>query len=281
MNRPEVRQLLHQAGVRPSKRLGQNFLVDRTVVESIADWIRTESPHLVIEIGPGLGVVTEALGRVAERVVAVELDRRLASLVEKRFRDQGNVAVEIGDVLKFNIAEAAAGRGRAIVFGSLPYRSTAPILKYLIAQRDAIEAALLITQQEVAEKLAASPGRDGTALGVLVRAYAEIEILRPIGRGSFEPSPDVESTLWALRFLDEPRFGCDAEAFFLIVRAIYGSRRKMLRRVLQQLVPASAVATVLESADIPGDVRGETLGFEDLERLARAVSVHRLKGDNG
>ena len=281
MNRPEVRQLLHQAGVRPSKRLGQNFLADRTVVESIADWIRTESPRLVIEIGPGLGVVTEALARVAEQVVAVELDRRLASLARGRLRNRGNVTIETGDILEFNIAEAAARHGRAIIFGSLPYRSTAPILKYLIEQRDAIGAALLITQQEVAEKLAASPGKDGTALGIFVRAYAEIEMLRPIGRRSFEPSPEVESTLWALRFLDEPRFDCDTEAFFLIVRAVYGSRRKMLRRVLQQLVSASVVAAVLELAGIPGDVRGETLGFEDLERLARAVAVHRLKGDNG
>ena len=273
--------MLHQAGVRPSKRLGQNFLVDRAVVESIADWISADSPCLVIEIGPGLGVVTEALARVAERVVAVELDRRLASLVEGRLRNQGNVTVEIGDILEFNLAEAAAGHGRVLIFGSLPYRSTAPILKYLIAQRDVIGAALLITQQEVAKKLAASPGKDGTALGVLVRAYAEIEILRPIGRGSFEPSPEVESTLWALRFLDKPRFDCDAEAFFLLVRAIYGSRRKMLRRVLQQLVAGSEVAAVLELAGVSGDVRGEALGFDELERLARAVAVHRLKGDNG
>ncbi|MBU0595582.1 ribosomal RNA small subunit methyltransferase A [Candidatus Bipolaricaulota bacterium] len=263
--------MLRQAGIRPAKRLGQNFLVDRGVVESIALVLAEQSPGLVVEIGPGLGAVTEALVGLADRVVAVELDRRLAALLDRSLGEHKNLSIEIGDALRFDFAKAAEGCP-VYVFGSLPYRSTAPILKYLIEQRASIRGALLITQREVAEKLAASPGRDGTALGVLVRAYADIGFVRNISCGSFEPSPEVESTLWTLRFLDEPRFSCDAEAFFATARTLYGMRRKMVRVALQQIVAKDTVDEVLARAGVPGDVRGETLGFEELDRLAAAVA---------
>jgi 16S rRNA (adenine1518-N6/adenine1519-N6)-dimethyltransferase len=280
MTRTEVRGLLRQAGIRPAKRLGQNFLVDRGVVESIVSALAQLSPELVVEIGPGLGAVTEALVEIADRVIAVELDRRLAALLERRLGDRANLSIEISDVLRFDLAKAAGG-GRAHIFGSLPYRSTAPILKYLVEQRASIRGALLITQREVADKLVASPGKDGTALGVLVRAYADIELVRHIGHGSFEPSPEVESTLWTMSFLDEPRFSCDAEAFFLTARTLYGVRRKMLRVALQQIVARHAVDGILARAGIAGDVRGETLGFEELDRLAEAVADAGRAGGRG
>lgn len=277
MTRTEVRGLLRQAGIRPAKRLGQNFLVDRGVIESIASTLARQSPELVVEIGPGLGAVTEALVEIADRVIAVELDRRLAALLERRLGDRANLSIEVSDVLRFDLAQAAGGE-RAYVFGSLPYRSTTPILKYLVGQRTSIRGALLITQREVAEKLVSSPGKDGTALGVLVRAYADIELVGHIGHGSFEPSPDVESTLWTMSFLDEPRFSCDEEMFFATVRALYGMRRKMLRVALQKIVAKNAVDGVLLRAGIVGDVRGETLSFEQLDRLAKAVGAAASHG---
>ena len=150
MTRGEVRSLLRQLGIRPAKRLGQNFLVDPGVVESVAAVLAVEAPRLIVEIGPGLGAVTEALVGIAERVVAVELDRRLAGLLKSRLEEHANLSVEVSDVLRFDLGQAL-GEERGYVFGSLPYRSTAPILKYLIDQRAVIDGALLITQREVAE----------------------------------------------------------------------------------------------------------------------------------
>ena len=279
MERREVRHLLREAGIHPSKRLGQNFLVDAGVVGAIAEAISRRSPEVVVEIGPGLGSVTDRLVEGAVPIIAVELDRRLAKRLGERLAGRDNVRIETADILRFDLASAIDGR-RAYVFGSLPYRSTAPILRYLIEQRASIEGALLITQREVAEKLTASPGKDGTALGVLVRAYAEVDVLRQIGRGSFEPSPEVESTLWEMRFLEAPRFTCDTETFFETARTLYGARRKMLRKALQQLVARGAVEHVLAEAGIAGDVRGETLTFDELDRLAEAVAaVRSAEGD--
>jgi 16S rRNA (adenine1518-N6/adenine1519-N6)-dimethyltransferase len=269
-DRRVVRALLAEAGVRPSKKLGQSFLVDADVLADIEEVLAQVSPETIIEIGPGLGAVTGVLLRHARKVVAVEVDRRLAGLLENRLGESNRLEIRNEDVLRLDVA-GEFGDGSVYVVGSLPYRITAPILKRLIEQRGAFSGALLITQREVAEKIAASPGKEGSALGILVRSYAEIDIARRVDRGSFFPVPEVDSTLWSLTFLERPRFASDPEVFFSVVRALYGARRKMIRRALRALLPAEAVGAVLEEAGIDGTVRGEELDFEQLDRLTAAA----------
>jgi len=269
-DRRVVRVLLADAGVRPSKKLGQSFLVDDGVLASVEQILARVTPETIVEIGPGLGAVTGVLLRHARKVVAVEVDRRLAgSLVERLGAGEG-LEVRNEDILRFDIA-GEFGNGLTYVVGSLPYRITAPILKWLIARRGVLSGALLITQREVAEKLAASPGKEGSALGILIRAYAEVDIVRRVSRGSFFPVPEVDSTLWSLTFLERPRFESDSGAFFSVVRALYGTRRKMIRGALRALLPTEAIGAVLEEARIDGTVRGEELDFEQLDRLAAAA----------
>jgi 16S rRNA (adenine1518-N6/adenine1519-N6)-dimethyltransferase len=269
-DRRVVRDLLAEAGVRPSKKLGQSFLVDVGVLADIERTLAGVTPETILEIGPGLGAVTEVLLRHARRVVAVEVDRRLAGLLGERLGECSRLEVRNEDVLRFDIA-GEFGDVPVHAVGSLPYRITAPILKWLIDQRGVLSGALLITQREVAEKIAASPGKGGSALGILVRAYAEVDIMRKVGRGSFFPIPEVDSTLWGLTFLDRPRFASDSVVFFSVVRALYGTRRKMIRGALRALLPAEAIGAVLEEARIDGAVRGEELDFEQLDRLAAAT----------
>ena len=266
-----VRRLLAEAGVRPSKKLGQNFLIDPCVVAEIERVVARTSPETILEIGPGLGAVTEVLLRHARRVIAVEVDRRLAGLLKKRLGESTRLEIRNKDVLKLDIADDLGGSA-AYVVGSLPYRITAPILKWLIDQRDVLSGALLITQREVAERIAASPGKEGSALGILVRAYAEVDIVRRVGSRSFFPVPEVDSTLWSLAVMERPRFGSDSGGFFSVVRALYGTRRKMIRGALRALLPAETIGAVLEEAQIDGTARGEELDFEQLDRLASAVS---------
>ena len=269
-DRRVVRRLLAEAGVRPSRRLGQNFLVDAGVLVDIESVVKRAVPETIIEIGPGLGAVTEVLLRQARRVVAVEVDRRLAGLLKNRLGESIRLEIRSDDVLRLDIA-GESGEGPVYVVGSLPYRITAPIIKWLIEQRAVLSGALLITQREVAEKIAASPGKEGSALGILVRAYAEVGIVRRVSAGSFFPMPEVDSTLWGLTFLDRPRFESDSATFFSVVRALYGTRRKMIRGALRALLPAEMIGAVLEEARIDGTVRGEELDFEQLDRLAAAT----------
>ena len=263
-----VRKLLSQLGVRPAKRFGQNFLVDDHIVSEICDHVSEKSPDVVVEIGPGLGALTQGIVQVATSVIAVEIDRRLAAGLSKRLAEHTNLEVRNCDILSFDFQQEFAGKS-VLVLGSLPYRITTPILKHLIKHRSVISGACLITQLEVAEKIRHSPGKNGSSLGVFVNSFADVSGLRTIRKGSFFPVPEVESQYWELFFLPEPRFSADEGAFFTVVRTLYRNRRKMSRRALQDLLPTDAIAGILEAADIDGTARGETLSFEELDRLAQ------------
>lgn len=279
-DRASVRGLLEELGVRPSKRLGQNFLVDRNVIAGILDAVGGDADSGIVEIGPGLGALTLPLAKRARRLVAVEVDRRLAA----RLRDDpalqvDSVEVVEADFLRFDLGAAASSFGeRVVVVGSIPYSITAPILSKLIDSREAIRAAFLVTQREVAENILASPGADGTALGIFVQAYADVAVLRRIPRGAFYPVPDVDSCLWKLEMLERPRFTAREERFFSVVRAIYGARRKTLRNGLQREYPRGAVDAMLVAAGLDGTIRGETLGFAELDALAVAAEVGAARG---
>jgi len=267
-DRAAVRRLLDDAGVRPSKRLGQNFLVDSGVTRSFEEAAQAFRPAHIVEIGPGLGAVTQALAALAPELTAVEVDGRLAAHLRSTFASVPSVRVLHQSALDYPFPR---GDGRTLVVGSIPYAITASILQHLVEGRDAILGAVLLTQREVAEKIEASPGPDGSALGVLVQAYSDVQRIRRVGRGCFLPEPDVDSVLWTLRFRDAPRFGTAAGAFFSLVRTIYGGRRKMLRSVLRGLGSREAIADALETAGIDPGTRGETLGFDGLDRLAQSL----------
>jgi len=270
-SRKEVASLLRSAGVHPSKRLGQNFLVDRTVLDAILAEVKRAAPREILEIGAGLGTVTCELARIAPRVVAVEVDRRLVQILERTVGNLKSVEIQRQDFLSFNFATTFDDR-RTFVVGNIPYRITSPILKRLVEKRESISHALLLTQSKVAKKIAASPGPDGTALGVLVRAYADLSLIRPIAKECFYPVPKVDSILWRLSFLAHPRFAASQEVFFTVVRALYGKRRKMIRHALRDLLPIERIAEVLSTAGIDPTARGEGLTFQQLDRLALAIT---------
>jgi len=268
--RAEVRRLLAGVGVRPSKRLGQNFLVDRAAVQAIRAEAAALEPARVVEIGPGLGAVTSLLADLGVPLVGVEVDRRLAERLREETARSPSVEIIQADALTYDFGHAEGEP--CVVVGSIPYSITAPLLKHLVNQRRWISAAVLVTQREVAEKVQASPGSDGSALGVLIRAYASTRIVRRIPRGAFLPVPDVDSTLWTIRFHDRPSFEAPEAHFFAVVRAAYGKRRKMLRASLKSLADGEAVLTALDRAGIDATRRGEVLSLYELDRLALALA---------
>lgn len=268
-----VRSLLSEIDVRPQKRFGQNFLVDATVVNEICQHVRAKAPDVVVEIGPGLGALTQAIVEVADSVVVVEIDKRLARGLAKRLGDHGNIEVRNCDILTFDFQQEFAGQS-VLVLGSLPYRITTPILRHLIKHRNVISDVCLITQLEVAEKIAHSPGKHGSSLGVLVHSYAVVSGLRPIRKSSFFPVPAVDSAYWEMSFLASARFSVAEDVFFTIVRTLYRNRRKMTRRALQDLLPTDVIPGVLSAAGIDGTARGEILSFTELDRLAQQCLSH-------
>ena len=274
-DRKTVRRQLAEAGVRPSKRLGQSFLVEPGVLDAIRDVVSDAQPERIVEIGAGLGAVTQVLAPLAHEVIALEIDARLVDVLTRNVEGLPSVVVCHENALDYSFPDVPE-RGKVFAVGSIPYAITAPILQRVVANREGISAALLLTQREVAEKIAASPGPSGSALGVLVRAYADVQLLRRVGRGSFFPVPEVDSTLWVMRFLEGARFKAGAETFFAIVRAIYGVRRKMIRAALRSLAPREQLSEILNEAQVEETVRGETLSFDELDRVACAFDAAGL-----
>ncbi len=272
-----ARRLLAEIGVRPRKQLGQNFLVDPSIVTEIGERLRAKRPGGVVEIGPGLGALTEVIADVSPSIIAVEIDPRLANGLRERLHDRANVSIRTDDVLTYDFSSGELEQPIWVV-GSLPYRITTPILKHLIDQREGIVGACLITQWEVAEKIASSPGKDGSALGVFVQAYASVSAVRRIRRGSFFPIPDVDSAYWEIEFLPEPRFSASDDAFFAVVRTLYRNRRKMVRRGLRDLLDADRITSVLAQAGIDETARGDTLSMNELDCLAGALGAVSADG---
>ncbi len=268
-DRDAIISRLRELGVRPRKHLGQNFLVDRGSLARIVSEVRKAKPGIIVEIGPGLGIVTEELAKLKTRLIGVEIDHRLASFLQRNLSAYDNVEILEQDFLKLDLSSLA--EGPYYIVGNLPYRITSPILAKLIEDRNQISQALLLTQAEVAEKIINSPGVHGSALGVLINAYTAVEIIRDVPRTSFYPVPKVDSVLWRMEFLDHPRFTANEQTFFTVVRAIYGKRRKMLRRVLRDILPPDKIEGILTHAGIDPTRRGETLSISELDRLTHAI----------
>jgi 16S rRNA (adenine1518-N6/adenine1519-N6)-dimethyltransferase len=274
--RAGVRSALAEWGIRPSKRFGQNFLVDRSVISAVLDEVGRLGPGLLVEIGPGLGALTRGLAEQVARLVVVEIDRRLAERLREVFGRSPSVEIVQQDILEFDLVRfLPTPETKVVIVGSIPYSLTSSILQWLVERRRWIDAAVLITQVEVAEKVEASPGPEGTALGTFVQAYGDVRILRKIPRGAFEPVPEVDSCLWLVRPHGEPKFKASPEAFFRVVRAVYGARRKTLRNALARAlaIDGRAAEEVLRGAGFDSSVRGETLSLAELDRVAQAFDV--------
>jgi 16S rRNA (adenine1518-N6/adenine1519-N6)-dimethyltransferase len=259
-------------------KLGQNFLVDPAACVAIADALGDVSGVTVVEIGPGRGAITEILARRAGRLVAIELDRELASRMRARFADRSSVEVMEADVLEVDLAALRRdwdrrggdrGDGRRLeVVGNLPYYITSDILLRLFRFHAEISRAVVMVQREVADRVAAVPGtRDYGLLSATAQLYARVEKVLTLPPDAFEPPPQVHSTV--LRLTMRPRFaeqGVEAEGFIGFLRAGFAQKRKTLAKNLRAAgFDASRVAEGLEAAGIPAMARAEEI---DLERMA-------------
>ncbi|MFC5864006.1 16S rRNA (adenine(1518)-N(6)/adenine(1519)-N(6))-dimethyltransferase RsmA [Acidicapsa dinghuensis] len=261
-------------------RLGQNFLRDQAAVQQI---IRAASPlegRTVVEIGPGAGAITEGLAASATKLVALEFDPRLVVELQERFRGQiaeGRVEVVHQDVLEFDFSALAQKAGqRLVVVGNLPYYITSPILLHLAEHAEALEAAVLMVQREVADRVTAEPGsRDYGLLTVTMQLYGSTEPLFTLPPGAFVPPPQVHSTVFRWRFA--PRFvelEVDKGSFIGFLKQVFAQKRKTLANNLRAAGYATGdAAATMERAGIKAMARAEELRLETLASLFREISA--------
>ncbi len=273
-----MKPLLAQHGFHFSKAKGQNFLIAPWVPERIAEESGVDRTVGVLEIGPGIGPLTQQLALRAGRVCAVEVDERLKPILELTVGEFSNLEILWGDVLKKDIPELVRqqfGQLRPMACANLPYYITSPILTALL-EAECFEAVTVMVQKEVAQRIAAKPGSpDYSAFTVFCQYYAEPQILFDVPAGCFMPQPQVTSAVITLRVRQQRPWNIENQAlFFRVVRASFAMRRKKLSNGLAAGFPElgkAGVAQVLEACGLPENVRGETLDIPTFGAIANEI----------
>lgn len=257
---------------RPRKRFGQHFLHDRAIIERIVRAIDPAPEDHLVEIGPGLGAITQPLLRHVDELHAVELDRDVIPLLEEKTADApGRLTIHPADALKFDFAALADAIGAPLrLAGNLPYNVSSPLLFHFLSFRHVIRDMHFMLQKEVVDRMAAAPGsKTYGRLSVMLAADCRIEPLFTIRPGAFNPPPKVDSAVVRLVVLDEPPFPLPDRALFArLVTAAFAQRRKTLRNSIRQFLDADAIA----ACGIDPQARAETLSAAQFGRLAVAAS---------
>ena len=272
---PQVTQhILNRFKLRADKKLGQNFLIDENVVHQIVAAAELSEADTVLEVGPGIGTLTQGLAESKARVVAVELDTRLLPVLATTLNGYDNVRVVHGDILKVNIMEEV-GAPSFKVCANLPYYITTPIIFALLEKRLPMERLVAMVQKEVAERMAAQPGgKEYGALSVAIQYYTETKIAFIVPPTSFIPAPAVDSAVIVCKRREKPPVEvCDEGLFFRVVKAAFSLRRKMLSNSLKNMgIKSEQVAKWLELAGVDGKRRAETLSLEDFAKLTNSFN---------
>ncbi len=271
-----VKDILSRHGFTFSKSLGQNFIINPSICPRIAEEGGAASGTGVIEIGTGVGVLTAELAKRADKVVAIEIDDRLIPVLSETLSDFDNVKIINEDVLKVDlnkvIEEEFSGMD-VYVCANLPYYITSPIIMSLLESRLNIKAITVMVQKEAATRLTAELGtRDVGAVTVAVRYYSEPKLLFNVSRGSFMPSPNVDSAVIRLDIKNEQKVD-DEKHFFKVVRAAFSQRRKTLSNSLSSglSMDKKVITEAIKSAGLPESIRPEQLSMEDFINIAESV----------
>lgn len=270
--------LLRKHGIRPLKRLGQNFLCDPNILEKIVRIADVRDTDTVVEIGAGIGVLTALLAARARRLIALEVDLRLVAVLKTELGESSNIEIVHGDVLEYDFASlrTGGGEGKLRVVGNVPYNLSSQIVLRLLDYRESVDRAVLMLQREVAERLAAPPGtKDYGPLSVYVALYTQPRLEMRVPASCFVPRPEVDSRVIRLDMRRDPLCRVDDPALFRdVVRSCFAKRRKTLLNNLRQSglpVGQDAIPPILEELGIDGTRRAETLSVLEFASLSNRI----------
>jgi 16S rRNA (adenine1518-N6/adenine1519-N6)-dimethyltransferase len=260
-----TKRLLASYGLHAKKGLGQNFLIDGSVLKIIAGAAELTPTDTVIEVGPGLGILTETLAKQAGKVIAVELDNNLAGILKNNFSGFDKVAIINGDILKINPSEILGKQTEYKVVANLPYYITSAVIRHFLESPVNPNIMVLMVQKEVAQQITAQPG-EMSLLSVSVQLYGKPTLVSKVAAGCFYPAPNVDSAILKIDVYPRPKVHTnDITAFFNIVRAGFSANRKQLPNSLANglKVPKTEIMPLLEQAGIDPKRRAETLTIDE------------------
>ncbi len=266
----ELRQFLQEIGIEPKKGLSQNFLIDGNILRKLISAAQLKNEDTVLEIGPGPGVLTEALLDSRAHVIVIEKDEKLAKHL-KRLQN-GRLEILIDDFRNVQIDSLLKDRGKVKIIANIPYNITGIILQKLLPKTHLIESVHLMVQREVAERCVAEKGsKDYSSFSLFTRYHADPKLLFTVARSCFYPPPKVDSAVLELK-LNPPPVKAPYNPFFQLIRMAFQQRRKMLRASLKTLFPSNQVETALESLGLPKTTRPQELGLEEFSSLFFALN---------
>ena len=276
-----IRDLCARYDFALSKGFGQNFIINPGICPRIAEASGIGPGWGALEVGPGIGVLTEQLCKRADSVISIEVDKRLPPLLEETMADYDNFKLILNDVLKVDLkallAEEFGGKPVAVC-ANLPYYITSPILMRLLEEKLPIRNITVMVQKEAAQRLCAAPGtRDAGAISYAVAYYAEPKLLFSVQPGSFYPAPKVTSAVIRLDVREKPAVTVpngDEAAFFALIRAAFSQRRKTAANAIASGLgmPKDAVTAAIEAAGFDARIRPEALTLEDFAKIQQALA---------
>lgn len=283
----KTKEIIHKYGFKFSKSLGQNFLIDGNIIENICTGADITELDGVIEIGPGIGTLTQQLSLYAKKVVAIELDKSLLPILSETLEGIDNVEIIQDDVLRVDLRKLIEDEFSGLnvkVVANLPYYITTPIIMKLLETKLDIKSISVMIQKEVAMRMIASPGgKDYGALSVAVQYYSNPTIITTVPSTVFIPRPNVDSAVIKLDVYDKPKVEVkDEKLMFKVVKSAFGQRRKTIVNALSGGyldMSKDDIRVVLEKADIDPKKRGEVLSIEDFARISDTITNLNLEAD--
>ena len=277
------KEIINRYAIKPRKKLGQSFLIDQNVIRKISAIAQVTKNDIVVEIGSGIGVLTEDLAQSAAKLIAVEVDDKLVEVLKDKLFKYNNVQIYCRDVLKFDFSTIAKdGQQKIKVVGNVPYNISSPVLFYLISFRKVINSFVLMLQKEVVQRLTAAPGgKDYGVPSVILQMFANVEKVLDVPADCFHPVPKVESSVMKGFFMEKPLVELTDEDFFIkLVRDAFAQRRKMLinnlkRSKLLKDVSESLLKDLLRMTGIDGQRRSETLSVKEFGDLSNILNCNQ------
>lgn len=276
----KTKELIKRYGFSFKKNFGQNFLVDERVLEKIIDAARIDKNDTVIEVGPGIGTLTQALAKAAGRVIAVEIDKSLIPLLEDTLSGFENIEIINEDILKVDIKKFSEQDGSVKVVANLPYYITTPVIMQILENRLPVKSITVMVQKEVAYRMKAEPAsKDYGALSLAVRYYSEPYLVANVPQNCFIPRPNVDSAVIRLTIFDKPRVEVSDSGFmFKVIKAAFSQRRKTLLNCIFNSKDFSfekeEIAEILAEAGFEEKIRGERLTLEEFANLSDIMKKH-------
>ncbi|NFM80443.1 16S rRNA (adenine(1518)-N(6)/adenine(1519)-N(6))-dimethyltransferase RsmA [Clostridium botulinum] len=274
MNNMNTKEIVNKYEFKFNKNLGQNFLIDESVLEDIIEVAEINKEDTVIEIGPGVGTLTKELLERAKEVYSIELDGDLIPILQEELKEYNNFTLIHKDALKIDFNELMENKDSIKLVANLPYYVTTPIISRLLTEKCDFKSLTIMIQKEVAERINAEPNcKEYGSLTVLVQYYCNTKIIRKVSPNSFIPRPKVDSIVIKLDRLSEPRVRVKSQKlFFNVVRSSFNMRRKTLWNSLKSLnIDKESMENAFERAGIDPKRRGETLSIEEFGKLSDCI----------